>query len=73
MGLFDKWWDVVNSKDGDKIADLAYVDFIFFRRVTGKQWTKNEFLDVMLTDVRVKTTLENRRFIYENDKIIVSH
>jgi hypothetical protein len=30
-------------------------------------------LDAMMTDFREKTNSENRRLIYENDEIIVSH
>ena len=40
---------------------------------TGEELSKDEFLDYMLTGIRDKTTCENRRLIYENDEIIVSH
>ncbi len=73
MSLFNKWWDAANSKDRSKMAELLDDDFIFLRHNTGKEWSKGEFLDVMLNGVRDETTCENRRLIYENDEIIVSH
>ena len=73
MSLFNKWWDAANSKDRSRMAELLDNDFIFLRHNTGEEWSKSEFLDYMLTGIRDKTTCENRRLIYENDKIIVSH
>ena len=73
MGLFNRWWDAANAKDRDQMADLLHDDFVFVRHQTGEEWSKDKFLDVMMTDVRDKTTSENRRLIYENDEIIVSH
>ena len=73
MSLFNNWWDAANSKDRSKMAELLDNDFIFLRHNTGEEWSKSEFLDYMLTGIRDKTTCENRRLIYENDKIIVSH
>ena len=73
MSLFNKWWDAANSKDRSKMAELLDNDFIFLRHNTGEEWSKSEFLDYMLTGIRDKTTCENRRLIYENDEIIVSH
>ena len=55
------------------MAELLDNDFIFLRHNTGEEWSKSEFLDYMLTGIRDKTTCENRRLIYENDEIIVSH
>ena len=46
---------------------------MFVRHQTGEASSKDKFLDIMMTDVRDKTTSENRRLIYENDEIIVSH
>ena len=73
MSLFNKWWDAANSKDRSKMAELLDEDFMFLRHKTGEEWSKDEFLDYMLTDIRDKTRCENRRLIYENDEIIVSH
>ena len=73
MSLFDKWWDAANSKDRAKMAELLHDNFLFVRHQTGEQWNKDRFLDIMMTDVRDKTTSEGRRLIYENDEIIVSH
>lgn len=73
MSLFKKWWDAANSKDRSKMADLLDDAFIFARHNTGEELSKDEFLDYMLTGIRDKTTCENRRLIYENDEIIVSH
>ena len=73
MGLFNKWWDAANSKDRNKMAELLDDDFIFVRHNNGEEWVKSQFLDVMLTGVRDKTGSENRRLIYENDDIVVSH
>ena len=74
MSLFNQWWDAANSKDRSKMAELLDDAFIFARHNTGEEWSKGEFLDYMLAgDIRDKTTCENRRLIYENDEIIVSH
>ena len=73
MSLFNKWWDAANSKDRSKMAELLDDAFIFVRHNTGEKWSKDEFLDYMLAGIRDKTTCENRRLIYENDEIIVSH
>ncbi len=73
MGLFDKWWDAANSNDRAQMAALLDDDFVFIRHNTGEEWGKDEFLDYMLTGLRDKTACENRRLIYENNEIIVSH
>ena len=73
MSLFDKWWDAANSKNRDQMAELLHDDFLFVRHNTGEELSKDEFLDYMLTGIRDKTTSENRRLIYENDEMIVSH
>ena len=71
MSLFNKWWVAANLNDKKKMAELLDDDFIFVRHNNGEEWGKSHFLDVMLTGVRDKT--ENRRLIYENDDIVVSH
>ncbi len=73
MSLFDKWWDAANSNDRARMAELLHDEFIFVRHNTGEELSKDQFLDYMLTGIRDKTTSENRRLIYENDEIIVSH
>ena len=73
MSLFNKWWDAANSKDRGQMADLLDDGFIFIRHNTDEKWSKDQFLDAMLTGIRDKTSSEGRRLIYENDKIIVSH
>ena len=73
MSLFNKWWDAANSNDRAKMAELLDDDFIFVRHNTGEEWSKDEFLDYMLTGIRDKTACENRRLIYENDQITVSY
>ena len=73
MSLFNQWWDAANSKDRSKMAELLDDAFIFARHNTGEEWSKGEFLDYMLAGIRDKTTCENRRLIYENDEINVSH
>jgi hypothetical protein len=73
LSLFNQWWDAANSKDRSKMAELLDDAFIFARHNTGEEWSKGEFLDYMLAGIRDKTTCENRRLIYENDEIIVSH
>ena len=55
------------------MAELLDDSFIFVRHNTGEEWSKDKFLEAMLTGVRNKTTSEGRRLIYENDEIIVSH
>ena len=73
MSLFDKWWNAANSKDRAQMAELLDDDFTFVRHNTGEEWSKDKFLDYMLNGIRDKTACENRRLIYENDQITVSH
>ena len=73
MSLFNKWWDAANSKDRNKMAELMHDDYVFVRHATGEELGKDQFLDGMMTDFREKTNSENRRLIYENDEIIISH
>jgi hypothetical protein len=73
VSLFNNWWDAANSKDRSKMAELLDEAFIFARHNTAEELSKGEFLNYMLTGIRDKTTCENRRLIYENDEIIVSH
>ena len=73
MSLFKKWWDAANSKDRVQMAELLDDGFIFVRHNTGEEWSKDKFLDAMMTDVRDKMASENRRLIYENEDIVVSH
>ena len=55
------------------MVELLCYDFVFVRHQTSEASSKDKFLDIMMTDVRDKTTSEGRRLIYENDEIIVSH
>lgn len=73
MSLFNKWWDAANSLDRSKMAELLDDSFIFIRHNTGEEWSKNEFIDYLMTGIRDQVTAQDRRLIYENDKIIVSH
>ena len=73
MSLFNKWWDAANSKDRKKMSELMHDDYVYVRHATVEEWSKDEMLDAMMTDFREKTNSENRRLIYENDEIIVSH
>ena len=70
--LFVQQSTTSTSKD-KKMAELLDDDFIFVRHNNGEERSKSKFLDVMLTGVRDKTASENRRLIYENDDIVVSH
>ena len=58
MSLFNKWWDVANSKDRSKMAELFDDDLIFLKHKTGEVWSKGEFLDYMLTGIRDKKKCE---------------
>ena len=73
MSLFNKWWDAANSLDRSKMAELLDDSFIFIRHNTGEEWSKNEFIDYLMTGIRDQVTAQDRRLIYENDKVIVSH
>ena len=55
------------------MAELLDDGFIFLRHNTGEEWSKEEFLDYMLTAIRDKTICENRHLIYESSEIIISH
>ena len=41
--------------------------------IPAEEWSKDKILDYMLSGIRDKTACENRRLIYENDQIIISH
>ena len=73
MRLFDKWWDAANSLDRTKMAELLDDSFIFVRHNTGEEWSKDKFIDYLMTGIRDQVTAQDRRLIYENDQIIVSH
>ena len=73
MSLLDKWREAANSKDRAQMAELLDDDFILVRHNTWEEWSKDKFLDYMLTGIRDKTACENRRLIYENDQITVSY
>ena len=55
------------------MAELLDDDFIFVRHSTGEEWCKSQCLDVMLIGVRDKTGSQNRRLVYDNDDIVISH
>ena len=73
MSLFNKWWVAANSLDRSKMAELLDDSFIFIRHNTGEEWSKNKFIDYLMTGIRDQVTAQDRRLIYENDKVIVSH
>ena len=73
MGLFDKWWDAANSLERDKMAALLDDNFMLIRHNKGEVLNKEEFLDYLMTGIRDQVTCQDRRLIYENDSIIVSH
>ena len=73
MSLFNKWWDAANSLDRSKMAELLDDSFIFVRHNTGEEWSKDKFIDYLMTGIRDQVTAHGRRLIYENDQIIVSH
>jgi hypothetical protein len=73
MSLFEKWWDAANALDRDKMAALLDDSFVMVRHQTGEQLDKEQFLDYIMTGIREQVTAQNRRLIYENEDIIVSH
>ena len=73
MSLFDKWWNAANSLDRDKMGALLDDDFILIRHNKGDKLNKEEFLDYLMTGIRDQVTAEDRRLIYENDDIVISH
>ena len=44
-----------------------------FKEFKGDKLNKEQFLDYLMTGIRDQVTAEDRRLIYENDSIIVSH
>jgi len=73
MSLFEKWWDAANALDRNKMAALLDDSFVMVRHQTGEQLNKEQFLDYIMTGIREQVTAQNRRLIYENEDIIVSH
>ena len=43
------------------MAELLDGDFIFVRHNTGEEWSKDDFLNYMLTGISDKTVCENTR------------
>ena len=54
------------------MAELQRDDFVFVRHQTGEASSRDKFLDIMMTDVRDKTTAEARRLFFEENESIVS-
>ena len=73
MGLFEKWWDAANLMERDKMGALLDDNFTLIRHNKGDVLNKEEFLDYLMTGIRDQVTCQDRRLIYENDSIIVSH
>ena len=73
MSLFKKWWDAANALAREKMADLLNNRFVMVRHQTGEKFNKEQFLDNIMTGIREQVTAENRRLIYENEDIVISH
>ena len=54
------------------MTELLSDDFVFVRHQTSQASSKDKFLDIMMTDVRDKTTAEARRLFFEENESIVS-
>ena len=54
------------------MVELLSYDFVFVRHQTSEASSKDKFLDIMMTDVRDKTTAEARRLFFEENESIVS-
>ena len=55
------------------MTELLSDDFVFVRHQTSQASSKDKFLDIMMTDVRDKTTAEARRLFFEDNESTVSH
>ena len=73
MSLVNKWWDVINARDREKMADLLDDGFVMVRHQTSEKFNKEQFLDYIMTGIRQQVTAKNRRLIYENEDIVISH
>ena len=65
--------DAENTLDREKMADLLDHDFVIVRHQTSEKFNKEQFLDFIIKGIREKVTAENRRLIYENEDIVISH
>ena len=52
---------------------LLHDDFVVERPSKGDKFNKQQFIDLMMSGYREDMTAHNRRLVYENDEIIVSH
>jgi hypothetical protein len=73
MSLFDEWFQAANELDKGKMESLLHDDFVVDRPSKGDKLNKNQVIDLIMSGVRENMTAHNRRLIYENEEIIVSH
>ena len=55
------------------MADLLDDGFVTVRHQTSEKFNKEQFLDYIMTGIRQQVTAKNRRLIYENEDIVISH
>jgi hypothetical protein len=74
MGLFDKMNAAIDAQDADAYLDLLHDDHTFVRHQSGTEMNKSdgeEMIRGMMASGR--WTVTDRRCIYENDDIMVTH
>ena len=72
MSFTEKWDKAFESRDRDALSELLDDDFVFVRHQSGKEMTKEDYLDMWTSD-GPKPEIKSLRIIYENDDILVTH
>ena len=62
----------MESRNPDDLSDLLDEDFVFVRHQSGKEMSKEDVLNMWLSDCP-RPEIEKRRVIYENEEIVVTH
>jgi hypothetical protein len=73
MALFNKWVKAWNNKDAKAFLDLHHLEFEFLFHSSGKVMKRADMSVDMVASIMGNEIIQNRRCIYENDKILVIH
>tara|TARA_B100001123_G_C15132443_1_gene955930 strand:- start:190 stop:528 length:339 start_codon:yes stop_codon:yes gene_type:complete len=73
MSLFEKYFKACNDLDRAQLESLLHDDYVLERPAKGDKLNKHQVIDLIMSGVREDMTAHNRRLIYENDEVIVSH
>ena len=72
MSFTEKWDKAFEARDRDTLSELLDDEFVFVRHQYGKDMSREEMLNIWITD-GPRVELKNYRVIYENNDIVVTH